>query len=209
MKTIKLLSFTILALVMSFVSIAAQPLNRENFVDFGNLDRLFGDEPKIEVTLKGALLRLARQVASEDEPEMADMMRDIQGIYIRGYEVKGNNYTEARQRISDVARGLTGNGWDVMTRVRDEESVVYILTRENAQQVIQGMTIMIMDFDKDGDNDDNMAMFINIAGRVDPDKVGRMMKGMNININLGNDDESRENRNRNKDHDKDDNKDDY
>jgi hypothetical protein len=167
-------------------SIWAQNLDRDpSYVDFGNLERIFGDEPKLEVTLKGALLRLARQVSSKDEPEMADMMRDIRGIYIRGYKVNANSFVEAKSRMSEVARGLEGHGWDIMTRVRDEESLVYILTKESNDQIIQGMTIMVMDMD--GNDNDNMAMFINIVGRVDPDKVGRMMKGMNININIGDD----------------------
>lgn len=149
-------------------------------VDFRDLDRFFGDEPKIEVSLKGALLRMGVKAAEQDDPEAAEMLRNIRGIYVRGYPLTEKTPQEARRKMTDLSRSLTDDGWDVITRVRDEESSVYVMTKETSGDLVDGMLIMVLDMEGD-DDDGPMAMFVNIDGKVDPDRIGQVTGNLHIN----------------------------
>jgi len=150
---------------------AAQPIN------FDALDRFFDEEPKIEVTLKGALLRMGARAAATEDPEAAAMMRDIKGIYVRGYPVNGRSMEDVGRKMAGISRNLKSDGWDVITRVRDKESNVYVMVKEGRQEDVIGMLVMVLDMD----DDEPMAMFVNIDGKVDPDKIERLTGNLNIN----------------------------
>ncbi|MBL7978107.1 MAG: DUF4252 domain-containing protein [Bacteroidetes Order II. Incertae sedis bacterium] len=146
-------------------------------IDFDALDRFFDEEPKIEVTLKGALLRMGARAAEAEDPEAAAMMRDIRGIYVRGYPVKGRSMEDIGRKMTGISRNLKGEGWDVVTRVRDEESNVYVMVKEGRNDDVLGMLVMVLDMD----DKEPMAMFVHIDGKVDPDKIGRLTGNLNIN----------------------------
>jgi len=174
MKTFKnLFVFMAVWLVPSLLGafVAAQPIN------FDALDRFFDEEPKIEVTLKGALLRMGARAAEAEDPEAAAMMRDIKGIYVRGYPVNGRSMEDVGRKMATISRNLKSDGWDVITRVRDKESNVYVMVKEGSKEDVVGMLVMVLDMD----DDEPMAMFVNIDGKVDPDKIERLTGNLNIN----------------------------
>ena len=171
--------FQKLALLLMLVWMAT-PATRAQRIDFDALDAFFNEDPKIEVTLKGALLKMGARAAESSDPETAAMMRDIRGIYVRGYPLGNRSYAEANQKMNEIARALRHDQWDVITRVRDDESSVFVMVRETAQEEVEGMLIMVLD--AEGDDDDGpLAMFVNIDGRVDPDKIGRLTGNLHIN----------------------------
>ena len=147
----------------------AQNLDRDpGYVDFGRLESWFGDEAKVEIDVRGALLRMVASSSRREDPELANMLSRLRAVQVRVYPLTPAVRNALRGRTSEFARGLRSAGWESVVRVRDEGSHVDMMLRTLGDHVA-GLMVMVTD-----DEDDDEAVFINIVGDVDPDQVGRI-----------------------------------
>ena len=146
-----------------------QNLDRDpGYVDFGRLESWFGDEAKVEIDVRGALLRMVASSSRREDPELATMLGRLRAVQVRVYPLTPAVRSALRGRTSELARGLRSAGWESVVRVRDEGSHVDMMLRTLGDHVA-GLMVMVMD-----DEGDDEAVFINIVGDVDPDQVGRI-----------------------------------
>lgn len=131
-----------------------------------NLDALFNEEARVEVNLRGAILRLVAEASRNDEPEFASMVDDLRGIFVRQYALSSAR-SSAPGQIRELARSFERDGWETLVRVRDDGEDVFIYL-DTSGDVINGLVVMSLDEEEDE------ATFVTIDGRIDPAQIGRL-----------------------------------
>lgn len=138
-------------------------------LDIRTIDMLFERDAKVEVNLRGSLLRLAVEATRDSEPEVAEMVDGLNAVTVRVYELDTAR-GDLAFRLSEIGDRFEAAGWFTFIRVRgDEEDPedVWIYVREDGD-VFGGMAVMALD------HEDNDAAFILIDGLIDPAQVGRL-----------------------------------
>lgn len=150
----------------------AQAQDAPGFVDITQVESWFADEPTIEVNIRGALLNLVAEASRFEDPELADMLRRLVAIQVRGFDLSGDR-GDLLRRSGDLGKSLEAKGWETIVRVRDdgEHVQMYLLA---SGDVIEGMVVLAVD------EYDDEAMFVNIVGEIRPDQIGRIGRKFNI-----------------------------
>ncbi len=150
-------------------TVAAQSLieNDPGFVDFSALDDLFGVDPVIEANIHGAILRLVAEASELDDPELADLLRRVRGVYVRVFDLDGLDLDTVTSYKDDVSRILVEDGWDTVIAVkkRNEEVNMYVRL---VDEEIAGIVVMSIN------HYDEETTFLNIVGDIDPEQLGRI-----------------------------------
>ncbi len=151
---------------------SAQVQDARGFVDITQVESWFSDEPTIEVNIRGALLNLVAEASRFEDPELADMLRRLKAIQVRGFDLSGVN-DDLLRRSGDLGRSLESKGWETIVRVRDDGDYVQMYLLADGD-VIEGMVVLAVD------EYDDEAMFVNIVGEIRPDQIGRIGRKFNI-----------------------------
>ncbi|GAB5535364.1 MAG: hypothetical protein Rubg2KO_16130 [Rubricoccaceae bacterium] len=158
------LTLTLLcALVVPLASAQSGPL------DVRTLDAFFDRDAKVEVNLRGSLLRLAVEATRDSEPEVAEMVDGLNAVTVRIYELQTAR-GDLSSQLSSIGDRFEDAGWFTFVRVRgdeDDPEDVWIYVREDGD-VFGGMAVMAVD------HEDGEAAFILIDGVIDPAQVGRL-----------------------------------
>ncbi len=147
------------------------------YVDFGSIEDQLGVEANIQVSVKGALLKLVSAAASVEDQEFADLIDGLKAIQVTGFsadEYGDEIFEEARQLARSFSKNLEKD-WDQVARVREKGEHVYVYVRD-IDDIIQGMTVMVI-----GDSDGE-AVFVNIVGTIDPAQIGRIGRKFKVNV---------------------------
>lgn len=167
-------SFLQLISLCGLLAVVPGPASRaqSNALSPSNLDALFDEEARVEVNLRGTILRLVAEASREDEPEFAAMVDDLRGIYVRQYALSSAR-SGATGQIRELARSFERDGWETLVRVREDDEDVFIYL-DTAGDVINGLVVMSLD---EGENE---ATFVTIDGRIDPAQIGRLGSRFNV-----------------------------
>ena len=164
---------------------AAQPA----LLDLGRLDALFGEEPTVEVNLRGSLLRLASATLQEDEPETAALIEGLDAVTVRIYPLS-SALADLDGDLTALGRQFEADGWQTFVRVRNtdrsggedaQNEDVWIYVRDEGD-AFGGLVVMALDPDEDH------AAFVVIDGRIEPDQIGRLSSRFG-SVNLDGDDD--------------------
>ena len=155
---------------------AAQNRNEDHpgYVDFSELDTVFGDEPVIEINIHGALLRLVAEASALDDPELADLLRRVRGVYVRGFELRREDLDGVRRYRDIMSSELERDHWDTFVRVRERNEDVNFYVRFLDDEIV-GIVIISVDMLKD------QSIFLNIVGNIDPEQIGRIGRKFGVN----------------------------
>jgi len=157
---------------MSTVPVAAQNSARSNagYVDLaaiGDLNELFEEDPAIEVNIEGALLTLVAEASRYEDPDLAEMLTNLEGIYVRGYDTRGPGFERISERTRRIGRELESDGWSTVVKVSDDEESVHMYMRSD-ENGVNGMVVMMVERYSDE------TVFLNLVGRIDPAQIGRI-----------------------------------
>lgn len=94
----------------------------------------------------------------DDEPETQALLRSLDGIRIRTYEVNGDSDRITRN-FERMGGKLLGDGWDPVMLVREEGELVQMYAKSSGEG-IQGLTIVSAD--------DSEVVVVNVMGDIDP-----------------------------------------
>jgi len=154
-------------LLFSLAARAADPSDAPGFVDFGDLETLTGNPPKVEVDLGGPMIRFLAAASREAEPDVADMMSKLKSIRVNVFELAPGSEEAAHLKLQSLAADLEARDWERAVVVREKgEATVHMYMKLDGENVV-GLTFMAVD-------DDDEAVFINIVGEVDPEKLGKL-----------------------------------
>ncbi|PAP77349.1 DUF4252 domain-containing protein [Rubrivirga marina] len=166
------------SLILSALAALALPLavqaQPRPFV-VADLDALFDSEPRVEVNLRGALLRLAAEATRSDEPETAALIDGLRGVTVRIYPAPPADRIAIVSRLSDIGRQFEADGWLTLVRVRslpddpDNEGDVWVYVRE-AGDLFDGLAVLAVDEDEEN------AVFVHIDGTISPSDIGSLTR---------------------------------
>jgi hypothetical protein len=171
----------LLSLVVMVMDASAQSARQHpGYVDLetmGSLRRVIGQEPTIEVNVEGALLRLVAEASRYEDPELATMLRRLEGVFVRGFDIGSASALRAREQASVIGRELEKMGWTTIVSINERDEYVRMFARMQRDEIV-GMVVMVVD------QAGSEAIFLNIVGDVDPEEIGRI--GSKFRVPVGN-----------------------
>ena len=161
----------LLACVTLFISACGitAPSSNDGYADLESLS--MGDTNRvISLSIGPTLLHFAARYM-DDEPEIRDLLRSLDGVRIRIYEIDGDAGRVA-QRIFKMSEHLQKDGWAPVLLVREQNEEVHMLLRM-VNHHISGMTVLV----SDGESE---AVIINLMGEVRPEQFGDVMVALDV-----------------------------
>lgn len=153
---------------------AQDRLEREiGFVDFKPLEDLFPDLPRVEINVRGSLLRLVVEASRHEDPALAEVLSRLRAVQVRQYDLPTDHSQSVARQTENLSRRLTGAGWDTVVRVREDHEHVDFYLRESGD-LISGLMVMVID------NSEQEATFVNIVGNIDPAEIALIGRRFNI-----------------------------
>ena len=171
-KLIKKTAQTVLAaaLVLSVVACGiTAPRSNEGYADLDSLGMMDTDRV-ISLSIGPTLLRFAAKHV-DDDPEVQELLRSLDGVRVRVYEVDGDA-TRVAGRMDRMSTKLQDDGWVPVMLVRQEEEQVHVLMRTVDGQ-IKGMTVLVLD----GADE---AVIVNLMGEIEPEKFSDVMVALDV-----------------------------
>jgi hypothetical protein len=139
----------------------------QGYFDFDSIPGV-PDEPTVQVDLNQAIIGFALGAARVSEPEAAEMLEGIEGIRVRVYESLVD-VGAVESFLNEASQRLERDGWQRIVFVQEDDDRVRVYARMDGQ-IMNGMTIMVLDSSE--------AVFVNIAGRIEPEMLGHIAGGM-------------------------------
>ena len=129
------LVLTLTTVVLSSCGITASRSNE----GYANLDSpgISDTDRTMSLSLGKTTLRFAARFL-DDEPETQALLRSLDGVRIRTYEVNGDTHRIA-QNFEHMANKLNNDGWQPVMLIREEGELVQMFSKASAHGV-QGLT---------------------------------------------------------------------
>ena len=154
---------------------AAAPAPVAGYVD-GSAFRALIDESKdvVEVNLDGPILQAIAKKKGGDEggSDSKDLFGKLKSIHAVIGTVKSSASTPMAM-IQQLDQKLAASGWQRITRIKDEDSWVSVLTHVTDNQ-IDGLVAIIYD------TSDKELVFANLVGQIDLTRLGEIGERLNV-----------------------------
>lgn len=142
---------------------------------YANLDSLgvFDTDRQMALSIGRLPIRIAIWALEEegDEPEVAALLRSLDGVRIRIYEIDGDPARVA-SRIRRMSAHLRKDHWEPVMLVTDEGEETHMLIRQRGDRIL-GLTLIT----SDGDSE---AVVINVMGDIRPEAFGDVMVALDV-----------------------------
>jgi hypothetical protein len=123
----------------------------------------------MSLSIGPALLRFAAKHI-DDEPEIRQLLRDLDGVRIRIYEIDGDPARVAG-RVRGMSESLREDGWEPVLLVRENDEESHMLLRMQGER-ISGLTVLVSDASE--------AVVVNLMGEIDPRRFGDVMLALQV-----------------------------
>jgi hypothetical protein len=153
--------------------------NAQGYFAFEEIPGLEDLEPTVEIDLDPAMMGFFGEAAKGQAGEAAEALENITNVRVRVYENIASGEAELLKFVDDTSRLLANDGWRSVVRVNEDGERVRIFMKlaeggANAGK-IEGITLMVVDT---GGGDE--AVFINVAGIIQPEQLGRIASRMGM-----------------------------
>ena len=145
------------------------PRSNDGYADLDSLG-MFDTDRVISLSIGPTLLHFAANYV-DDEPEVQDLLRSLDGVRIRVYEVDGDAQKVAG-RMQGMSERLQQDGWERIMLVQQEDEQAHMLLRMEGDQ-IRGMTVLVLD----GQDE---AVIVNLMGEIRPDQFSDVMVALEV-----------------------------
>lgn len=138
---------------------------------FANLDSpgMADTDRVMSLSFGPAVLRFAAKFV-DDDPEAKALLKTLDGVRVRIYEVTGDNARIAR-KFRKMGDRLDADGWDPVMLVREEHELVQMYAKAGKGGIL-GLTIFSADASE--------VVVVNIMGNIDPQYYGDVMVALNV-----------------------------
>jgi hypothetical protein len=164
----RVFSVAILTLTLCGCGLTA-PRSSEGYADLESLG-MRDTDTVMTLSIGPSLLHFAASHV-DDDPEVRDLLRGLDGVRIRIYEINGDANRVA-SRIHVMSSNLQDDGWDPVLLVRQEDEATHMLIKVVDQQIC-GMTVLV----SDGDSE---AVIVNLMGEIKPEQFGEVMLALDV-----------------------------
>jgi len=145
------------------------PRSSNGYADLDSLG-LADTDRVLTLSIGPSLLRFAASHA-EDDPATRELLRGLDGVRIRIYEIDGDAARVAA-RMEDMSRKLQAGGWQQVMQLRSEDERTHMLIKVVDQRIC-GMTVLV----SDGDSE---AVVINLMGELQPGQFADVMVALDV-----------------------------
>ena len=145
------------------------PRGNEGYADLDSLGMRDTDRV-ISLSIGPALLHFAAKHV-DDDPEVQALLRSLDGVRIRIYEVDGDAGRVAA-RMQNMSANLQADGWEPVMLVRQEDEQAHMLMRMVDGRIC-GMTVLVMDGNSE-------AVVVNLMGDIQPEQFGEVMVALDV-----------------------------
>lgn len=145
----------------------ARPDGYVNLRSLGDLDRFFPRDAVMEVNVEGILMRMVEEASRQEDPELADLLAQLDGVYVLGYGLAGYDIDDFDELATGMGDELIDEGWTVIVRYRELTENTHMFAKL-AGDGVAGMVVMSVE---DGSD---QAIFVNIVGDIDPGQIGKI-----------------------------------
>jgi Domain of unknown function (DUF4252) len=155
-------------LMLCVIPVTAQDITEDpGYVDFSGVVDGLGAEADKEVNIHGPMLRLVIAAARKDDPELAELLTTVTGIFVRGYVLSSLDFDSVIREGKILGDDLRTSGWEVFLKVNDADENVQMYVRINGPD-IAGVVLV-----SSNQNTDE-TVFLNIVGNIDPEQLSRI-----------------------------------
>ena len=129
----------------------------------------------VEVNISPAMLKFAARIAARQEPEAAEMIRNLKSIRVNVVGLDDTNRAATVEKIEAVRRKLESEGWTKMVTVREKEGGdnVDVHVKQHGEETIDGLVVTVID--RKGE-----AVFVNIVGSINADQIAKIADKFDI-----------------------------
>jgi len=161
------LVLTLIAFLLSSCGITASRSNE----GYANLDSpgINDTDRTMSLSLGKTTLRFAARFL-DDEPETQALLRSLDGVRIRIYEVNGDTDRIA-QNFDRMGSKLSNEGWQPVMLVREEGELIQMFAK-SSRGGMQGLTIVSAD--------DEEVVVVNVMGDIQPEHFGDVMVALDV-----------------------------
>ena len=168
LRALRLLAVAGLLILLSACGLTA-PRSSEGYANLESLGMRDTDSV-MTLSLGPTVLRLAASHIG-DEPEVRELLKSLDGVRIRIYEIEGDAGRVAT-RMDSMSANLQSEGWEPVVLIREENESTHMLLRVVDEQIC-GMTVLV----SDGDTE---AVVINLMGKIKPQQFGDVMLALDV-----------------------------
>lgn len=150
------------------------PRSNDGYADLGSLGA-FDVDNTLTLSIGPTLLRFAA-AHTEDDPETRALLRGLDGVRIRLYEIDGDADRVA-QRVDRMGARLRADGWEPVALVQDAGETVHMLLKavgEGEDQRIAGLTVLVADREE--------AVVVNVMGELRPELFSETMVALDVDV---------------------------
>ena len=164
---VMVLLLTVIALTLSACGITAPRSND----GYANLDSpgISDTNRTMSLSLGPTTLRFAARFL-DDEPETQALLRSLDGVRVRIYEVHGDTDRIAL-KFDRMGSKLSNDGWQPIMLVREEGELVQMFSKSSSRGM-QGLTIVSAD--------DEEVVVVNVMGDIQPEYFGDVMVALDV-----------------------------
>lgn len=157
----------LIAFVLSSCGITASRSNE----GYANLDSpgIADTDRTMSLSLGRTTLRFAARFL-DDEPETQALLRSLDGVRVRIYEVNGDTDRIAHN-FERMSEKLSDDGWEPVMLVHEDDELVQMFAMQTARGVL-GLTIVSADEDE--------VVVVNVMGDIEPENFGDVMVALNV-----------------------------
>jgi len=139
---------------------------------YANLDSpgMMDTDREMVLSIGPTLLRFAAN-HMDDEPETQALLRSLNGVRLRIYEIDGDP-TRVAARMDRMQGRLEDDGWTPLMLVRTEDERTQLLLKSTGE-LVHGLTLLT----SDGDSE---AVVINLIGDIQPQFFSDVMVALEI-----------------------------
>lgn len=156
------------ALLLSACGLTA-PRSSEGYAELDSLG-IADTDRVLTLSVGRTLLRFAANHL-EDDPETEALLRSLDGVRIRIYEIDGDAERVAA-RMDRMSHRLQDSGWDPVMLTRSEGEQAHMLVK-TAGDHISGMTVLVCDGESE-------AVIINLMGDIRPQQFADVMVALEV-----------------------------
>jgi hypothetical protein len=163
---------TIVSAVVLVVLVSACGFTAPRYDDgFANLDSpgMADTDRVMSISLGPIVLRFAARFL-DDEPETQALLRSLDGVRVRIYEVHGD-MDRITLNFEHMGHKLEEDGWDPVMLVREEDELVQMYAKTSATGIC-GLTIVSAESSE--------VVVVNIMGDLEPKYYSDVMMALNV-----------------------------
>jgi hypothetical protein len=163
----------------SFVSFAAAAVFAASTasaqdVDFSRIPGV-NAEPTVQIDLRTGVLSFVSAMAGATDPSLAEALAGLERVRVFVYSAVDDRDALA-SFVDTSAQRLERSGYERTVVAEEGTSKVRVHTKAGATR-LEGITLMVLEGEKE-------AVFIDIAGDIDPAQLGKAMAKLGVNAGV-------------------------